>query len=93
MTRIYENIPVRSLLYVMGGFEFVRILDFENEYELSKGTDSTKYKVLYNGQVKDSHGLSNLVDYATIHRVDSVGGVTRISICTRYEEYGNKVLF
>lgn len=87
MKRIYESIPVRSVLYVTGGFEFVHIYDFENEYELSKGTDSARYTVVYNGQAKDSYSLPDKIDRAKVRRVDTVGGVLRISICTRMDEY------
>jgi len=87
MKRIYESIPVRSVLYVTGGFEFVQIYDFENEYELSKGKDSTKYTVVFNGWVRNSHSLPDKIDRAKIRRINTVGGVLRISICTRMDEY------
>lgn len=87
MKRIYEDIPVRSVLYVTSPFQPLHIYDFENEYELSKGTDSEKYKVVYVGTVGDSSLLPLKIDRAKIRGIDIVGGVMRISICTRKDEY------
>lgn len=87
MKRIYEDIPVRSVLYVTSPFQSIHIYDFENEYELSKGTDSDKYKVVYIGAVKDSYSLPLKIDRAKVRGIDNVGTVMRISICTRKDEY------
>lgn len=85
MKRIYESIPLRSVLYLIGGLQEIEVRDYESKNAWLWRTDN--YKVVFKGQVKDTHSkLSDKQDRAKVYGIDIEDGVIRFSICTKYEE-------
>ena len=89
MKKIYENIPVQSLLYHIGGLVKITIIDYDN----------TQYKtnphIKYSGLLKDMNTSKEYptctcdrVMKAAVHGVDIIGKDNiEISISTKYEEF------
>ena len=85
MKRIYERIPVQSILYVMDGNQKIKIFEYENEHDLS--TDSNG-RCIYNGLVKDTYGVSYARTMASQARGISVkDDVIIFKIFTKFEQY------
>lgn len=79
MKRIYERIPLRSVLYEVRGDQEVRIIDGG--------------EVIYEGLVMDirhaqfRHEVPLRIDYAEVHGVGVDGGVLVFELNTKYEEF------
>lgn len=85
MKRIYNDMPLQTLLYVVGGLEKIRIIDYANSYEaMMEG----KHSIVYEGLMKDSsRALLRKHDYAKVRGIYVKDGVLEIGICTFYEQY------
>lgn len=90
MKKIYENIPVQSLLYHIGGLVKVTIIDYDNtQYK-------TNPQIKYSGLLKDMSITNSEYPFcscdkvmkAAVHGIDIKGkDEIEISISTRYEEF------
>lgn len=53
MKRIANDVAVQSILYVIGGFQEIKIIDYKDTWELFSDEECTKGTVVYSGLVKD----------------------------------------
>ena len=94
MKRIYNDIPVRSVLYLFGALQKIKIVDyvFENNY-YNRGfrkINDYKPKVMYEGTVADCNYMVNdiyRIEKSKIYGMDYVDDVIIISICMTSDEY------
>ena len=89
MKKIYENIPVQSVLYYISGLVKVTIVDYDNvQYK-------TNPQIKYSGLLKD---INNNKEYpfcscdrvmkAAVHGIDIIDkDEIEISISTKFEEF------
>ena len=85
MKRIYENIPVQSLLNHVKGSDRVKIIDCDDSvYE-------TNPRVLFDdclSKLNTSHKDYYRINFASVKHVRATGTDSlEIVICTAYEEY------
>ena len=89
MKKIYNNVPVQTVLFTVGGFQTIEIVD------ICRYAGSDHETLIYHGLEKDfgifaelPKGYSrNMIDYASVWRIESVGDVLRIEINTPSEPY------
>jgi len=89
MKKIYNDVPVRSVLFTVGGLQMIEIVDIRTY------AGSGHEMFIYRGLEKDfsifaelPKGYSmNMIDYASVWRIESVGDVLRIEINTPSEPY------
>ena len=90
MKRLYENVPVQTLLYVVNPLARVVITDYEDTYY------KTNPVIMYDGILKDLSIVNkdwplcscDKVMKAAVRSIEIIGkDDIAISICTRREEY------
>lgn len=79
MKRLYERIPLRSVLYCVRGDQDVRIIDGGEIIFEGKELDIMKAQF--------ARKLPYRIDYAEIHGVKVDGNVLVFEINTKYEEF------
>lgn len=88
MKRIYENVPLTTVLYTVSGWQKVMIWDYANPYGVGNNGQRT---LIYDGLVKDWWGdflnRSNKVERAKVHEIKAIDDMLCISICTAHDEY------
>jgi len=96
MKRIYENIPVQSVLYEISGLQRVVIRNFPNQDSMYyfSNRDSADYGISFDGMMKDfriiDYGM-NRVAHAKVRGI-SIGkgeyaGAIVIDICLLQDRY------
>ena len=89
MKRIYNNIPLQSVLYLINGTKNIRIIDRKDR--MYEETGKVIYEGSYNNMKKVdfyNQGLTeHKVEYATVHGIEAEGDTLVFIISTRFEEY------
>lgn len=80
MKRIANNVALQSLLYVVGGLQRVRVVDYKNTW--TKEIDH----VVFDGLYKDAR-FSWQEEHCKIVSVDADGDTLVIGISTREDAY------
>ena len=85
MKRIYNDIPVESILYTIGGLQRVKIIDYPTQYDCSNCKNGT---VVFDGLVKDTYGYK-LAKYteAKVYETRIEDDALVFDVFTKYEEY------
>lgn len=86
MKRIYNDIPLRSVLFTIPGYTHIRIYDFKSSDV--RYNDSAVPVWSWEGLVKDSYGLDGLplrVEVAKVYRIDIEGKEIIFRISTESE--------
>ena len=85
MKRLYNNVPLQSVLYTVGGLQKIKIVDIDS----IRWKDYANRVVIYEGLEKDflycnfdAFGLSHYkVEYASVHGIDVEDEVLVFTIC------------
>lgn len=86
MKRVANNVALQTVLYIIGGLQKIRVIDYENEYEASvRG----KHKEIFRGQYKDkSFDTFNFKqERAAVRSIQPDGDELIIGICTARDTY------
>ena len=84
MKRIYNDIPLASVLYTVGGLQKLRLIDANNEHEAINDVGET----VFEGDVKDAHKVLHWkYEYAKVRGIKAVGDVLQITLYTKYEAF------
>lgn len=86
MKRIANSVALRTILYITGGLQKIRVIDYENEYEAQvrgKGKD------IFRGQYKDANfeTFSYKHERAAVRSIEPDGDELVIGICTAADTY------
>lgn len=78
MKRIYNKIPLGSVLSVISGLQKIRVLN--GEYDMTE--------CIFNGLVKDTHGFEFVkMEYSELHGIELDGDTIVFRINNKYEEF------
>lgn len=84
MKKIYESVPLATVLYLIGGLQNIKIVDYKNSYQAMERGDG---KVVFEGLFKDAPIFSNRQDHAKVRGIDANGDQIRIAISTEADQY------
>lgn len=84
MKRIYNDIPLQSVLYLVGGLQEIEIRDYKNSYEvMMKG----EHKIVYAGLFRDARlSMNYKIEHAKVRGIDAVGDKLIFAISTAMDE-------
>ena len=87
MKRIYNDIPLRSVLYLIGGNQRIKVRNYHTQNDLLWNTD--KYTCEFDGLAKDFYGYRySVIEKAKVHRIDVLDdGSILFSISTAFEQF------
>ena len=86
MKKIYNKIPLASVLFTLGGFNKIRVVDYTDR-SYRQGGDSAK-RVVFEGLCKDAYRkLGYIHERAELLGMDLIGDTIQFEICTSYEIY------
>lgn len=81
MKRVASNVALQTVLYIIGGLQKIRVIDYENGYEASvRG----KHKEIFRGQYKDRRydTFNFWQERAAVRNIQPRGDELIIGICT-----------
>ena len=86
MKRIANKVAVQTICYGISGLQKVRIMDYENEYDM---TNEQNGKVVYDGLLKDKYGNWTADKYfnSECHGIMLDGDTIVFKVFTKYEQY------
>ena len=87
MKRIYNDIPLQSILYVIPGFVELRVEDWE-EQKLRWMPEGAQPVKVWEGLAKDSYNMPTRFQYSKVrHMETTTTGKIVFRISTQFEQY------
>lgn len=86
MKRIYESIPLASVLYHVGGLEKIRVIDYD--HYLNRYLPDNVSEIVFEGKYNDGRKLldqNRKYTHAELHELTVDGDTLVLGICTRLD--------
>lgn len=86
MKRIANEVALQTVLYVIGGLQKIRVIDYKNEHEAQTRGDHTE---IFNGLYKDRKydTFNYKQEHAAVRSIEPDGDELVIGICTMTDKY------
>ena len=86
MKRIANEVALQTVLYVIGGLQKIRVIDYKNEYEAQTRGDHTEiFHGLYKDKTYDTFNYKQ--EHAAVRSIEPDGDELVIGICTVTDKY------
>jgi len=84
MKRIYNKIPLSSVLYLISGAQEIVVYDVDN----TAWKEYADKRIVYSGLVSNFYSYTTYtIGRSEVHGIDVEDGKLVFTICTKYDEY------